>query len=68
MPEFPAGRATQVFTDIGQGNIDFPKILAALKKVSYNRAIVYNCRQTRDIYRALLRTRYYIDYKLAGKQ
>jgi inosose dehydratase len=68
MPEFPAGHATQVFRDIGQGEVDFPKILAALKKIKYDGAIVFNCRQTRDIYRALLRTRYYINNKLAGKQ
>ncbi len=66
MPEFPDGHATQVFKDIGQGEVDFPKILAALNKVKYKGTIVFNCRQTRDICRALLRTRYYIDNKLTA--
>lgn len=60
MPEFPSNNATQVFRDIGQGNIDFSAINAKLNKSGYTGSIIFNCRQTKDVYRALLRTSYYI--------
>ncbi|MCM8709960.1 sugar phosphate isomerase/epimerase [Clostridium sp. SYSU_GA19001] len=64
MPEFPSINATHVFRDIGQGNIDFPAITAKLKEFGYDGSIIFNCRHTKDIYRALLRTRYYINKAL----
>jgi Xylose isomerase-like TIM barrel. len=66
-PEYPAGHATQVFCDIGQGSVDFPKIYKALRNTKYNDYIVCNCRQALDICRALLRTRYYIDNTIMAK-
>lgn len=65
MPEFPSCNATQVFRDIGQGNMDFPAIIAKLNEFGYAGSIMFNCRQTKDIYRALLRTRYYINTALS---
>lgn len=64
LPEFPAKRATQVFRDLGQGEIDFPAVLAALEKAGYTGRVVVNNRQTRDMCRGLLRARYYIDNSL----
>lgn len=61
MPEFPAGRATQVFRDFGQGEIDFSAIIPALEKAGFDGRLVVCSRQTRDICRALLRARYYAD-------
>jgi inosose dehydratase len=60
-PEFPANRATQVYSDIGQGNVDLEKVYAALESVNYAGSITCSCRQTRDPIRALLRTRTYLD-------
>lgn len=65
MPEYPISGATQVFTDIGQGSINFPSLATLLTDVNYNGWIVFNSKQTRDIYRALLRNRSYIDTKLS---
>ncbi|MFM5931570.1 MAG: sugar phosphate isomerase/epimerase family protein [Novosphingobium sp.] len=56
-PEFPAGRATQVFRDPGTGSVDLPKIAALLDRLSYQGPITVSARQTRDPFRALLRTR-----------
>jgi sugar phosphate isomerase/epimerase len=56
-PEFPAHRATQVFRDPGQGSLDLPAIAALLDRLGYDGPIICSARQTRDPFRALLRTR-----------
>jgi inosose dehydratase len=60
-PEFPAARATQVFRDIGQGSVDLPAALRALRDASYAGDITISCRQTRDPMRALLRARSWLN-------
>ena len=66
LPEFPAKGATKVFTDIGQGNIRFDEVLKVLDDVKYTGAVVYNCRNSYDVYRSILRTRSYINQVLAS--
>ncbi len=61
MPEFPASGATKVFRDIGDGEVDFVSIINALGEVGYDGTIVYNCRNSYDICRSILRTRRYIN-------
>lgn len=61
LPEFPAKAATKVFRDIGDGTVDFPGIMKALKEMDYHGVIVYNCKNSIDMYRSILRTRSYID-------
>lgn len=56
-PEFPAQRATQVFRDPGTGNVDLPGIVRLLDRLNYTGPLVCSARQTRDPFRALLRTR-----------
>lgn len=67
-PEFPAGAATQVFRDIGQGKIELKKVYEVLKEIGYNGDIICNNRQTRDEYRAMLRTRSHINNVILGKE
>ena len=62
--EFPAKGATKVFTDIGQGNIRFDEVLKVVDDVKYTGAVVYNCRNSYDVYRSILRTRSYINQVL----
>jgi inosose dehydratase len=64
LPEFPAKAATKVFRDIGDGNLDFVSIVVALKEAGYEGAICYNCRNSYDMYRSILRTRSYINRTL----
>lgn len=64
LPEFPAKAATKVFRDIGDGTIDFVAMTSALKENGYDGTICFNCRNSYDIYRSILRTRSYIDRKL----
>ena len=56
-PEFPEHRATQVFRDPGTGTIDLPAIVSLLDQVGYAGPVICSARQTRDPFRALLRTR-----------
>ncbi|SEJ16471.1 Sugar phosphate isomerase/epimerase [Sphingobium sp. AP50] len=56
-PEFPRERATQVFRDPGTGSVDLAGIAALLDKLDYRGPITCSARQTRDPFRALLRTR-----------
>ena len=61
MPETPASAATKVIRDIGDGEVDFKAIMKALEAVGYDGTIVYNCKNSYDIYRSILRTRRYIN-------
>ena len=65
MPEFPANHATQVFRDLGQGSVDFPSIASALEKARYQGIVIWNSRQTRNVFRSLLRARAFINSNLA---
>jgi inosose dehydratase len=56
-PEHPQGHATQVFRDPGTGSVDFAAIAATLDKLGYAGPVTCSARQTRDPFRALLRTR-----------
>ncbi|MBQ7149299.1 MAG: sugar phosphate isomerase/epimerase [Pseudobutyrivibrio sp.] len=55
LPEFPAKAATKVICDSGQGKVDFEKILSTLKAVGYDGDIIFNCKDSYDIYRSILR-------------
>lgn len=56
-PEFPGQRATQVFRDPGQGSVDLVYIAALLDRLNYQGPVTVSARQTRDPFRALLRSR-----------
>ena len=56
-PEFPSHHATQVFRDPGTGSVELARITALLDKHGYDGPVVCSARQTRDPFRALLRTR-----------
>ncbi|WP_203226892.1 sugar phosphate isomerase/epimerase family protein [Confluentibacter flavum] len=60
-PEYPETKATQVFRDLGFGNLDLISFYQALNKTDYDGWVICSCRQTRDPMRALLRSRSFID-------
>lgn len=61
LPEFPARAASKVICDIGEGEVDFQAILAALKASGYDGTIVCNCKNSYDVSRSILRTRYVVN-------
>lgn len=60
-PEFPEHRATQVYRDPGTGSVDLAGIVSLLDRLGYQGPVVMSARQTRDPFRALLRTRALLD-------
>lgn len=64
MPEYPAKAATKVFRDIGDGQVDLKAVYQTLKDTGYDGQVVFNCRHSYDVSRALLRTRYFINQTL----
>ena len=52
-PEFPCGQATQIFKDLGQGNVAFPEIYQQLLTSGFHGPVVINAKQTRDFPRSL---------------
>lgn len=63
-PEFPRTRATQVFRDLGFGNLDLAAFYQTLKSIDYDGWVVCSCRQTKDPMRALLRSRSFLNNKI----
>lgn len=60
-PEFPGNRATQVFRDPGTGSVELAKFAAMLDTLDYRGPVTCSARQTRDPFRALLRTRAFLN-------
>lgn len=56
-PQFPPNKATQVFRDPGTGSVDLADVTDLLDKLNYRGPVTCSARQTRDPFRALLRTR-----------
>lgn len=61
LPEHPAGHAAKVFTDPGEGTVDLKGIRDELTQVGYDGIVVWNPKDSYDISRSILRTRYFID-------
>ena len=64
-PEYPETRATQVFRDLGFGNLELNSFSKALENTNYDGWVICSCRQTRDPMRALLRSRSFINTNLS---
>lgn len=58
LPEFPAKAAAKVICDAGEGKIDFAAIKKSLEESGYQGTVIYNCKNSYDIYRSILRTAY----------
>ncbi len=65
-PEFPSVRASKVYRDLGDGNVDFPALEKALTELGYAGSVVIGCRDSYDICRSILRARSYLNTKLQG--
>lgn len=56
--EYPIdGDEQRVYCDLGQGRIDFAKHYRKLVELGYDKTVVFECKQTEDYCRALLRMR-----------
>ncbi len=57
-PQFPCSGATQVFKDLGQGDVDLKAVCAALSETGFDGWTTVDNRQTRQVSRGILRARY----------
>ena len=62
LPEYPPAGATKVFRDPGDGEIDFSGIAAALEETGYDGLVVFNPKDSCDISRSILRSRWFADH------
>jgi inosose dehydratase len=61
LPEYPQHRATQVFRDLGFGNVDLSGFCNTLNAINYDGWAIVSNRQTREPMRALLRSRSFLN-------
>ena len=65
LPEFPPKAATKVFRDPGDGSIEFDHIFEAIKESGLDVPVVINPRNSYDISRSILRSRWFADHVIA---
>ncbi len=59
--EIPVQGAQKVFSDLGEGIVDIPSSLKILKDSGYDGWVICEQRKTLEIYRGLLKMRWYVD-------
>ena len=65
LPEFPPKQATKVFRDPGDGSIDFGPVFEAVRNAGLDVPVVINPRNSYDISRSILRSRWFADTVIA---
>lgn len=61
LPEYPQHRATQVFKDVGLGNVNLKEFYQTLQNINYDGWAIVSNRQTREPMRALLRSKSFLN-------
>jgi sugar phosphate isomerase/epimerase len=64
-PETPVAGAQRVYCDLGDGRVDVPACQRALRETDYNGWIHCGSKSTLNVYRALLKLRWYLDNVIA---
>ena len=62
LPEFPPKKAQKVFRDPGDGSIDFGPVFEAVRSSCPDVPVVINPRNSYDISRSILRSRWFADH------
>ena len=62
LPEFPPKAATKVFVDPGYGTVDFGAVFKAIQNAGLEVPVIINPRNSFDISRSILRSRYFADH------
>ena len=65
-PLFPPTCATQVFRDLGQGEIDLKAVFAALQEVGFEGWATVDNKMSKQVSRGILRARYALDAVMEG--
>jgi len=65
--EIPVEGRQKVFCDLGDGNVDLLNVAKALKDSNYNGWVICESKKTLDVYRALLKMRWFVDHEIVKK-
>ncbi|MDL2293011.1 sugar phosphate isomerase/epimerase [Ruminococcaceae bacterium OttesenSCG-928-D13] len=65
--EIPVDGAQKVFCDLGEGDVDLLGAMKALKDSGYDGWVIAEQRKTPDVYRGLLKMRWFIDHEIEKK-
>lgn len=65
--EIPVEGAQKVFSDLGDGKLPLLECAQIIKDSGYEGYVVCEQRKTLDVYRALLKLRWYLDHEITGK-
>ena len=68
LPEYPQNHATQVFRDLGFGNVNLTEFYQTLQNTHYDGWAIISNRQTREPMRALLRSRSFLNTKIMERR
>lgn len=65
--EFPLKGAQKVFADLGEGKVDILGAVRTMHQNGYSGWVICEQKKTVDIYKALLKARWYLDHEIIGK-
>lgn len=63
-PEIPVSGMQHIFADLGEGTVDLAGVYNELKQSEYEGWVICESKMTLNVYRALLKMRWFIDHKL----
>lgn len=62
--ETPLEGKQRMFCDMGSGTVNFIEISSVLEKQGYDGYVVCDCKKTMNVYKALLKMRWYMEHKI----
>jgi sugar phosphate isomerase/epimerase len=65
--EIPVEGRQKVFSDLGDGKVDLLNVAKILKDNNYDGWVICESKKTLNVYRALLKMRWFVDHEIAGK-
>jgi sugar phosphate isomerase/epimerase len=65
--EIPVDGRQKVFCDLGDGNVDLLNVAKILKDNNYDGWVICESKKTLNVYRALLKMRWFVDHEVVGK-
>lgn len=65
--EIPVEGKQKVFCDLGDGNVNLLNVAKVLKDSNYDGWVICESKKTLDVYRALLKMRWFVDHEIVKK-
>nr|WP_286207919.1 sugar phosphate isomerase/epimerase [Clostridium caldaquaticum] len=65
--EIPVEGSQKVFSDLGDGEVDLLGVAKILKDSNYDGWVICESKKTLNVYKALLKMRWFVDHEIVGK-